>query len=191
MPCTLCFLATCVYVSIYHAQEVNTTDHTVHHYSVILCLSLWGDLLLLQLLGFDSALTLHVSLSLSLCPLPPSLSLFPSVPPHSLSLPLSLSFSPTLPPSPPKGVAGGDFRSRLRTSGQKKIDTRAAFPQARGKGEQVDFRDVLKKKVSVERKTYSSGSTAQTDFREQLKKRPVSPSSGCLSSANPQSPECF
>ena len=50
---------------------------------------------------------------------------------------------------------------------------RAAFPQAKGKGEQVDFRNVLKTRVSVERKSYASGSTAQSDFRDSLKKRTV------------------
>ena len=57
---------------------------------------------------------------------------------------------------------------------EKKIDTRAAFPQAKPKGEQKDFRDVLKNKVTVERKMYSSGGRAQSDFREHLKKRTVS-----------------
>ena len=130
-------------------------------------------------LRFGSCLTMHISLSL-LCPLSlffVSLSLLFCVSFVSPIPPLfpSLPFPPLLPPSLSqlKGVPDGDFRSRLRTAAQKKIDTRAAFPQARAKGEQVDFRDVLKNRVSVEKKAYSSGRAAQTDFREQLKKRTV------------------
>ena len=66
----------------------------------------------------------------------------------------------------------GDFRRKLQKATATKIDTRAAFPQARPKGEQVDFRNVLKKTTGPERKVYKSGGAVQTDFRAGLKKAP-------------------
>ena len=67
----------------------------------------------------------------------------------------------------------GDFRTKLQKAKKTKIDTTAAFPQAKAKVEQIDFRNVLKKKVTTEKKVYASGSRAQTDFRGSLKKQEV------------------
>jgi hypothetical protein len=64
----------------------------------------------------------------------------------------------------------GDFRKKLQKTSATKIDTRAAFPQARPKGDQVDFRNVLKRSTGPERKMYKSGGAVQTDFRGSLKK---------------------
>ncbi len=69
----------------------------------------------------------------------------------------------------------GDFRKKLRKAEETKIDTTKAFPQAKPKGEQVDFRNVLRKKVGgVEKKEVKSGARAQNDFRSSLKGRPAS-----------------
>ena len=65
----------------------------------------------------------------------------------------------------------GDFRKKLRKAGKTKIDTTKAFPQARPKGEQVDFRNVLRKTAGPERKVFKSGSSAQSDFRSSLRGR--------------------
>ena len=65
------------------------------------------------------------------------------------------------------GVEGGDFRTKLRQAGTK-INTRAAFPEAKAKGEQVDFRTVLKKSTGPEKKRFRS---EQQDFRGSLKRK--------------------
>ena len=65
----------------------------------------------------------------------------------------------------------GDFRKKLQKTSETKIDTRAAFPQARTKGEQLDFRNVLKKTKGPERKMFKTGGHAQLDFRGNLKKQ--------------------
>ena len=44
-----------------------------------------------------------------------------------------------------EGIEGGDFRKRLQKASNTKISTTSAFPQAKPKGEQVDFRNVLRK----------------------------------------------
>ena len=66
----------------------------------------------------------------------------------------------------------GDFRKKLRKAEETKIDTTKAFPQARTKGEQVDFRNVLRKSTGPERKDIKTGASAQSDFRSSLKGRP-------------------
>ena len=70
------------------------------------------------------------------------------------------------------GVAGGDFRTKLQRTAATKINTAAAFPQAKTGGAQVDFRNVLKKSTGPEKKVIKTGGSAQTDFRGSLKKTP-------------------
>ena len=77
----------------------------------------------------------------------------------------------------------GDFRKKLRKAGNTKIDTTKAFPQAKGKGEQVDFRNVLRKTSGPEKKQFRSGSSAQSDFRSSLKAH-VSNTCNCLLKIN-------
>ena len=66
----------------------------------------------------------------------------------------------------------GDFRKKLRKAEATKIDTTKAFPQAKPKGEQVDFRNVLRKAAGPETKRIKTGAAAQSDFRGSLKGRP-------------------
>ena len=70
------------------------------------------------------------------------------------------------------GVASGDFRTKLHKAENTKVNTKAAFPQAKPRGEQVDFRTVLKRSGGPERKQFRSGGSAQTDFRDSLKRKP-------------------
>lgn len=63
----------------------------------------------------------------------------------------------------------GDFRKKLHKAGEAKIDTTKAFPQAKPKGEQVDFRNVLRKTDKPEKKVFKSGGMLQGDFRSSLK----------------------
>ncbi len=67
----------------------------------------------------------------------------------------------------------GDFRKKLRKADETKIDTTKAFPQAKPKGEQVDFRNVLRKTTGPEKKNIKTGARAQDDFRGSLKGRPT------------------
>lgn len=62
-----------------------------------------------------------------------------------------------------------DFRKKLHRAKEAKIDTAAAFPQSKGKGEQVDFRNVLRKTEGLDKKTFKAGSGVQVDFRNNLK----------------------
>lgn len=64
----------------------------------------------------------------------------------------------------------GDFRKKLHKAEDAKIDTTKAFPQAQTKGEQVDFRNVLRKSAGPERKVIKTGAAAQNDFRGSLKR---------------------
>ena len=64
-----------------------------------------------------------------------------------------------------------DFRKKLKEAKESKINTKAAFPQAKPKGAQVDFRDVLRRAGGPEKKDFKSGSKAQLDFRDLLKVR--------------------
>ena len=93
------------------------------------------------------------------------------------------------------GVESGDFRMKLQKSGSQ-IDTKAAFPTKKAAVEQVDFRNLLKRKTSgPEKKVYRSGGAAQTDFRSSLKRQP--PKVGCLTECltslclGPPSPSLF
>lgn len=62
-----------------------------------------------------------------------------------------------------------DFRKKLKEAKASKIDTKAAFPQAKPKGAQIDFRDVLRRATGPEKKEFKSGSKAQLDFRDLLR----------------------
>ena len=64
-----------------------------------------------------------------------------------------------------------DFRKKLRRTENSKIDTKAAFPSTKGKAEQVDFRNLLKKSDGPGKKDIKSGSKAQVDFRANLKSK--------------------
>ena len=76
-----------------------------------------------------------------------------------------------------EGVDGGDFRQKLQKANNTKIDTTREFPQAKPKGEQVDFRNVLKKKEVAAAKVDTSAAFPQAkpkgeqvDFRNVLRK---------------------
>lgn len=73
------------------------------------------------------------------------------------------------------GLEGGDFRQKLRKARDTKINTAAAFPEAKANPEQVDFRNILKKTSSgTERKDTKGGSIEeQPDFKGNLKKSKV------------------
>lgn len=65
-----------------------------------------------------------------------------------------------------------DFRKKLKEAKESKINTKAAFPQAKPQGAQVDFRDVLRRASGApEKKEFKSGSKAQLDFRDLLRVR--------------------
>ena len=64
-----------------------------------------------------------------------------------------------------------DFRKKLRETKDSKINTRASFPEVRGRGAQIDFRDVLRSSGGPEKKKFKTGSQAQMDFRTVLKVR--------------------
>ena len=93
-----------------------------------------------------------------------------------------------------QGVDDGDFRKKLQKAGNTKINTAAAFPQARPKGEQVDFRNVLKKTPSKENEVGSKSAKVintkaafpqarpkgeQVDFRNVLRKTDSVPKKVC------------
>ena len=70
------------------------------------------------------------------------------------------------------GLEGGDFRRKLRKARDTKINTAAAFPEAKANPEQVDFRNVLKKVSASDKRDVKGGSEEQADFRS-LKKSKV------------------
>ena len=79
-----------------------------------------------------------------------------------------------------EGVDGGDFRRKLQKASNTNINTTSAFPQAKAKGEQVDFRNVLRKSGETSSVKKSVDTTAafpqakakgeQVDFRKVLRK---------------------
>ena len=60
-----------------------------------------------------------------------------------------------------------DFRKKLREAKESRINTKAAFPQVRGAGAQIDFRDVLRTSGGPAKKEFKGG--VQVDFRDLLK----------------------
>lgn len=60
-----------------------------------------------------------------------------------------------------------DFRKKLREAKESRINTKAAFPQVRGAGAQIDFRDVLRTSGGPAKKDFKGG--VQVDFRDLLK----------------------
>lgn len=68
------------------------------------------------------------------------------------------------------GLEGSDFRQKLRKAKDTKINTAAAFPEAKATAEQVDFRNILKKTPGVEKKGSRTGEE-QAGFKTHLKKK--------------------